>query len=91
MCGASHHVLVHHQDGNLPVRRPLDLLPHHRVYLHDLVRQPVEVQEGAHLAAERAGLVLVQGQLQTSTWSLGPDPEPEGSDNEVCFKDNKRR
>lgn len=83
--GASHHVLVHHQDGNLPVHRPLDLLPHYRVHLHNLIRQPVEVQEGAHLAAERAGLVLVQGQLRTSTWSLGPDPEPGPGNGGLFF------
>lgn len=66
----SYHLTIHHQDGHLSVGRPLNLLPHHRVHLHDLIRQPVVVQEGSHLAAKRAGLVLVQGQLQTASWSL---------------------
>lgn len=66
----SYHLTIHHQDGHLSVGRPPNLLPHHRVHLHDLIRQPVVVQEGSHLAAKRAGLVLVQGQLQTASWSL---------------------
>lgn len=69
----SYHVGIHHEDGHLSVDRPLDLLPHDRVHLHDLVRQPVVVQEGSHLAAERAGLVLVEGQRRTSgssSWDL---------------------
>lgn len=69
----THMVLVHHQDGDFSVVGPLDLLPHDRVHLHNLIRQPVVVQEGPHLAAERAGLVLVQCQTQTSTWNLEKD------------------
>lgn len=61
----SYHVAIHHQDGNFSVGRPLDLLPHYRVDLHDLIRQTVIVQKGSHFAAERAGLVLVQGQRWT--------------------------
>lgn len=62
----SHQLIVHHQDGNFSVGRPLDLLPHYRVHLHNLIRQPVVVQKRSHLAAERAGFVLVEGQLWTS-------------------------
>lgn len=62
----SHQLIVHHQDGNFSVGRPLDLLPHHRIHLHDLIRQPVVVQKRPHLAAEGTGFVLVEGQLRTS-------------------------
>lgn len=62
----SYHVTVHHQDGNFSVGRPLDLLPQHGVDLYDLIWQPVVVQKCSHFAAEGAGLVLVQSQLQLS-------------------------
>ena len=64
-CGRSYHISIHHEDGDLPVGGPLDLLPHDGVDLHYLVGQPLEVQEGSHFAAEWTCLVLVQGQLQT--------------------------
>lgn len=52
------------QDGHLPVGRELDLGPTHRVHLHHLVGQGVEVEEGTDLAAEGTRFVLVQSQLQ---------------------------
>lgn len=55
-----------HNDGHLPVGGELDLGPAHRVHLHHLVGQGVEVEEGADLAAERTRFVLVQRQLQAA-------------------------
>jgi hypothetical protein len=61
------------EDRDLFVAGPLDLRPQHRVHFDHVVIEAVVVEEGPGLAAERARLVLIQGQLQPSLVRRVPD------------------
>ena len=65
----AYHCVIHHQDGDLSVAGPLNLLPHDWVNLHNLIWETMVVQERSHLTAEGARLVLVEGQLHFCTGS----------------------
>lgn len=91
-----------HQDGHLPVGGEFDLSPSHRIHLHYLIGQGVEVEEGTDFAAEGTCLVLVQGQLQAvgqgqlgerkngacNTWSPRTLAPPPLSPSKLFFRES---